>query len=77
MKKLDIPCGEGNIAIILEEQEIHSFAEFLSHERIIKQAVANCAVMAEKEFNLIAGLIKETPEEKPYVVPEGPGSIPF
>jgi hypothetical protein len=63
MKKLDIPCGEGNIAIILEKQEICFFAEFLSSERICKQAAAYCAEMREKEFRLIAGLIEEPKKE--------------
>jgi hypothetical protein len=66
MKKLDVPCGEGNIAIIMEEGEMKVIADLLFHEALYKRATAHCADAMEKEFRLIAGLEKKEPE-KPEV----------
>jgi hypothetical protein len=66
MKKLDIPCGEGNVAVIMDKREMEVIADLLSHEALYKRATAHCADAMEKEFRLIAGLEKKEPE-KPEV----------
>jgi hypothetical protein len=63
MKKLDIPCGEGNVAVIMEKGEMEVIADLLSHEASYKQATAHCAKAMETEFKLIAGLEKKEPEK--------------
>jgi hypothetical protein len=63
MKKLDIPCGEGNVVVIMEKGEMEVIADLLSHETLYKQATAHCAKAMEEEFKLIAGLEKKEPEK--------------
>jgi hypothetical protein len=68
MKKLDIPCGEGNVAVIMDKGEMEVIADLLSHEALCKWATAHCAETMEKEFRQIAGLEKKEPE-KPEIQP--------
>jgi hypothetical protein len=68
MKKLDVPCGEGNVAAIMEKGEMETIADLLHQESLYKRASAHCAEAMEKEFRLIAGLEKKEPE-KPEVQP--------
>jgi hypothetical protein len=70
MKKLDIPCGEGNVAVIMEKDEMELIADLLYHEMLFKRATAHCAEAMEKEFKRIAGLEKEKPEAKTDEVPD-------
>jgi hypothetical protein len=63
MKKLDIPCGEGNMAVIMNQSEMKLISNFLHSEATFKWASAHCAEAMEKEFNLAAGIVREP--EKP------------
>jgi hypothetical protein len=63
MKKLDIPCGEGCAAVIMEKHEIEAVSRLLHGRALSKEIEAYSAKLFEKEFNLAAGLIKEP--EKP------------
>jgi hypothetical protein len=63
MKKLDIPCGDGNVAIIMDKGEMEVIADLLSHESVYKRVIANCTEAMEKEFRMIAGLEKKEPEK--------------
>jgi hypothetical protein len=74
MKKLDIPCGEGCVAIIMNEIDLYAIRELLQNESISRKILMDNANRLEKEFDLAAGFIKEP--EKPAVDPES-NNMPF
>jgi hypothetical protein len=78
MKKLDIPCGEGCAAIIMERHELKTISELLYAESFDKEITARYAKRFEKEFNQAAGLVKE-PENpaQPPAVPKESADAPF
>jgi hypothetical protein len=59
MKKLDIPCGEGCVAIILDKIELETISDLIHSESSNKELMADYAKRFEKEFNQAVGLVKE------------------
>jgi hypothetical protein len=74
MKRLDIPCGEGCVAIVMDNLEFETISNLLKRESSTAQALADYAKRLENEFNLATGLIKEP--EKPKADPES-ADVPF
>jgi hypothetical protein len=78
MKKLDIPCGEECVAIIMNKVELKTISDLLHSESFEKELMSDYAKRFEKEFNQAAGLVKEP--EKPAqlpAVPEEFADVPF
>ena len=74
MKKLDIPCGENCVAIIMNQLELKTISDLLHSESFDKELLSDYAKRFEKEFNQAAGLIKEP--EPPTAAPEST-VVPF
>jgi hypothetical protein len=75
MKKLDIPCGDGCVAIVMEQHEVRTISDLLHNESFQRRLSSEYAKNLENDFNLTAGLKKEP--EQAAAEPEIAGDVPF
>lgn len=72
MKKLDTPCGEECVAIVMNKTEVKTISDLLHNESFDRGVMLDYAKHFEKEFNKVCGLVKEPENPLPAVTEDTP-----